>query len=186
VIQDVGGLEPVDDCLGLEPTVGVALADLDGWPAPGDDAEVACRKMTMRPSEWAEKIASTTTSSSTIAAIRCRCGRRVEEDAALCAPDVRETCCWDVGLLRGAVRPWRDGACGDSGSNRSTESRPRGNKWNLPKPKPPSLGCPRSFTPQPLTASIQLRTRDSSLLATKSKKGRPMISVVVKKLSLEQ
>lgn len=68
----------------------------------------------------------------------------------------------------------------------NTESRPRGNRWNLPKPKPPSLGCPRSFTPQPLTASIQLRTRDSSLLATKSKKGRPMISVVVKKLSLEQ
>lgn len=68
----------------------------------------------------------------------------------------------------------------------NTESRPRGNRLNLPKPKPPSLGCPRSFTPQPLTASIQLRTRDSSLLATKSKKGRPMISVVVKKVSLEQ
>lgn len=73
------GLELVDDCLGLEPSAGavveaevgvVVLADLDGWPTPGDDVELACRKMTMRPSEWAEKMASTTTSSSTIAAIR--------------------------------------------------------------------------------------------------------------------
>lgn len=75
----MGGLEPDDDCLGLEPTVGdtvvgvevgVVLADLAGWPAPEDDVEEPCRKMTMRPSEWAEKIASTTTSSSTIAAMR--------------------------------------------------------------------------------------------------------------------
>jgi hypothetical protein len=75
----LGGLELADDCLVLELTVGavvgveagvVVLADLDGWPATGDDVGVACRKITMRPSEWAEKIASTTTSSSTIAAIR--------------------------------------------------------------------------------------------------------------------
>ena len=96
--------------------------------------------------------------------------------------DVHETCwCDDNGLLRG-VHPGRVGACGgDSASNHSliqpkvrikprgreknmnTESRPRRNRWNLPKPKLPSLGCPRSLMPQPLTASIQLRTSASGL-----------------------
>jgi hypothetical protein len=79
----VGGLEPADDCLGLELAAGatatdvtvgvgvVALADLAGWAVAAEDGkEEACRKMTMRPSEWAEKIASTTTSSSAIAATR--------------------------------------------------------------------------------------------------------------------
>ena len=80
VIQDVGGLESAEDYLGLELTVGAAvvkmegegvvLAELAGWPAPGEGTEGAWRKMTMRPSEWAEKIASTTTSSSVIAAMR--------------------------------------------------------------------------------------------------------------------
>ena len=122
----MGGLEPADDCLGLEPTVGitvvgVVLSDLAGWPASEDDVEKACRKMTMRPSEWAEKIASTTTSSSTIAAMRWRGGRWPIGEAAalLCVADVRETCCWDAELLRGAVRPWRVACGGDSGSNRS-------------------------------------------------------------------
>jgi len=78
LIQDVGGLGP--DCLGLELTVGAVvvgvevevavLADLVGWLATGDGTEEACRKMTMRPSECAEKIASTTISSSAIAATR--------------------------------------------------------------------------------------------------------------------
>jgi len=78
VIQD--GLELADDCLGLELAVGATdvsveveamlLTDLAGWLATGDGTEEACRKMTIRPSEWAEKIASTTTSSSAIAATR--------------------------------------------------------------------------------------------------------------------
>ena len=79
MIQDVGRLESADCCFDLEPTVGavarmgtevVVLVDPDGWPGVEDDVGVACRKMTMRPSEWAEKIASTTISSSTMAATR--------------------------------------------------------------------------------------------------------------------
>ena len=79
-IQDVGGLEPAENYLDLELVVGAVvvgvevevavLADLVGWPATGDGTEEACRKMTMRPSECAEKIASTTTSSSPTAAMR--------------------------------------------------------------------------------------------------------------------
>lgn len=66
------------------------------------------------------------------------------------------------------------------------ESRPRTRRLNLPKPKPPSLGWPRSFTPQDLMTSIQLRTRSSSLRDTKSKKLRPMHAVVEMRLSFEQ
>ncbi len=170
----------------------------------------------MRPSECAEKIASTTTSSAVFAVWRDRCCRgRTGAGAAVCATGARDVCgCGPPALLRAPGRPWRGCGCGGSGSSRSlrsrrtkrrrenqpsgsrqgkkndnrtyTESRPRGKRWNLPKPKPPSLGWPRSFTPQPLTASIQLRTSASSRLATKSKKGRPRICVVDRKLSLEQ
>ena len=66
------------------------------------------------------------------------------------------------------------------------ESRPSINSVNFPNPNPPSLGCPRSFTPQVLMTSIQLRTRSSSLRVTKSKKLRPMHVVVASKLSFEQ
>ena len=66
------------------------------------------------------------------------------------------------------------------------ESRPRTTRTNLPKPKPPSLGWPRSFTPQDFMTSIQLRTSSSSLRETKSKKLRPMHVVVEIRLSFEQ
>ena len=73
---------------------------------------------------------------------------------------------------------------GDEGTH--LESRPRTRRPNLPNPNPPSLGCPRSLTPQDLMTSIQLRTRSSSLRVTKSKKLRPMHAVVASRLSLEQ
>jgi hypothetical protein len=66
------------------------------------------------------------------------------------------------------------------------ESLPWVNNENFPKPNPPSLGCPRSFTPHPLITSIQVRTMSSSFLATKSKKLRPIAVVVESKRSFEQ
>src|ERR1700689_4868597 len=66
------------------------------------------------------------------------------------------------------------------------ESLPFRHKVNLPNPNPPSLGCPRSLTPHPFTISIHVRTSSSFLSETKSKKGRPIISVVEIRLSLEQ
>lgn len=69
----VGGLEPA--YLGLELPAGATATDFEVGvdvvaAAAEDGTDEACRKMTMRPSEWAEKIASTTTSSSAIAATR--------------------------------------------------------------------------------------------------------------------
>lgn len=66
------------------------------------------------------------------------------------------------------------------------ESRPCTSRVNLPYPNPPSLGCPRSLTPQLLITSIQLRTSSWSRLATKSKKLRPIACVVLMMLSFEQ
>ena len=63
------------------------------------------------------------------------------------------------------------------------ESLPCGQNANFPKPKPPSLGWPRSLTPHPLMTSSQLRTTSSSFFATKSKKLRLSADVVGTNLS---
>jgi hypothetical protein len=63
VNQVEDGLDEDDEGPDLEgPAVDGDMANLVGWVAP--EGVEACRRMTMRPSEWAEKIASTTTSSS--------------------------------------------------------------------------------------------------------------------------
>jgi hypothetical protein len=76
-----------------------------------------------------------------------------------------------------------------TGLNISTaynESLPDGHKVNLPNPKPPSLGWPRSLTPHPLTISIHERTSSSFPSETKSKKGRPTASLDDTNLLLEE
>jgi len=103
-------------------TIGAGLAD-GALPAGVEP----CRRMTMRPSECAEKIASTATSSSaTLAVGRGRgCRGRTGAGAAVCAT-ARDECGWGPPAPLRPLRPWRGCGCGGSGSIRSTESRPRG------------------------------------------------------------
>ena len=71
---------------------GPAAAAEFGGCAPPEGGE-ACRRMTMRPSECAEKMASTTISSSAVFTVaRGRCfPRRTDADAAVC--DTRDVGC---------------------------------------------------------------------------------------------
>jgi hypothetical protein len=100
---------------------GAVEVDLAGW-APADGVD-ACRRMTMRPSECAEKMASTTISSSTMfTAGRRDCRDRPGAGAAVCTP--RDVCGWlTPALLRAPGRPWRGCGWGDSASIRSLRIR---------------------------------------------------------------
>jgi hypothetical protein len=103
------------------PADAVVEVDLTGW-APADGVD-ACRRMTMRPSECAEKMASTTISSSTMfTAARLDCRDRPGAGAAVCTP--RDVCGWlTPALLRAPGRPWRGCGWGDSASIRSLRIR---------------------------------------------------------------
>jgi len=119
------------------------------------DEDEDLRRMTIRPSECAEKMASTRGPSA--AELLMGCGRFRDRAGAAAV---------ERGLFRDGFvlvlcdpcRRLEDG----SGARVWDESRPSLHKVNLPKPKPPSLGWPRSLTPQPLITSIQLRTISSS------------------------
>ena len=81
---------------------------------------------------------------------------------------------------------WKNISSGYARAYTYLEFLPSTSNENFPYPNPPSLGCPRSFTPHPLTTSIQLLTSCSSRLTTKSKKLRPRTCVVRRMLSLAQ
>lgn len=115
------------------------------------------------------------------------CIRRVARPGGAEARGRPAGCCWRKGHRQRMIRLQQDREKMSASLGTSyLESRPRTMRMNLPNPKPPSLGCPLSLTPQVFMTSIQLRTSSSSLRETKSKKLRPMHVVVDIRLSLEQ
>lgn len=201
-----GGLrDAADEENGGEREIGEdAFDELEGEGSEGADL----RMMTMSPSEWAEKMASTTSSSGAahprrsdaLPSGRSRvssrmmsrvAGRESGDDLVLlaCARPFgcRRDTGWRSSVVLLVVRQRQDARRKvDTGIKTHLESRPLTMSENLPYPNPPSLGCPRSLTPQLLITSIHDLTSSSSRFMTKSKNERPRTSVVLMILSFEQ
>jgi hypothetical protein len=121
----------------------------------------AFRRTTMKPSEWAEKMASTARPSSSF---------RPLPDDPLDEPVLLLARTRDDSLPKASATRHHTPSSDQKNSptHPSALFRPSKHILKLPNTKPPSLGCPESLTPQPLDTSIHCLTFASSRALTKS------------------